>query len=441
MIKQNILEHLRTLKQEHLAAGLEALPLSEQEIFFKQLCKYPFSLLEEQRKAIFSSPSAKEITPLSNFSYAGNQEDEKRGWRLLEEGKGACLILAGGQGTRLNYPTSKGFFPLSLVKRKSLFQLFFEKTLFASKKAGRPLSLAIMTSLPNHQEIVAFIEDHHYFGLPKDQVDFCMQKSVPFLNDEGQWILESPGKLAEGPDGNGDALALLVQSGVLDKWVSLGVEQVNVILIDNPLADPFDAELFGFHQKSKTDVTIKAVPRSHPEEKVGVLGIKGQKISVIEYSELPKEQAIKRDEKRELAFPLANISLYCFHVEFILHVAENACSLPWHAVRKKTPWGQEIWKCEKFIFDVLDQAVKTNVLVYPRERCFAPLKNLTGEASVEEVQRALFQLDCRIYSEVSGLQAKKERFELSQAFHYPTSLLLNKWKGKALPFETDYISE
>jgi UDP-N-acetylglucosamine/UDP-N-acetylgalactosamine diphosphorylase len=99
------------------------------------------------------------------------------------------------------------------------------------------------------------------------------------------------------------------------------------------------------------------------------------------------------------------------------------------------------WKFEEFIFDALPFATTAQALLFPRESCFAPLKNLTGEDSIQTVQEALLALDRVIFEQVSGNRPPLHAlFELAPQFYYPTAALLEKWKGKPFPNE-GYIHE
>ena len=137
------------------------------------------------------------------------------------------------------------------------------------------------------------------------------------------------------------------------------IEQINFILIDNPLADPFDAELAGYHHRTKADATLKCVFRKDPEEKVGVIGKMGNKIAVIEYSELSVEEAKK--------YPVANISLFCFSMDFIQNCA--SLELPYHAAFKNN-----VWKIETFIFDNLMHGLKSQLAPLSKRGVFCPLE-------------------------------------------------------------------
>ncbi len=324
------------------------------------------------KKGHFSIPE-----PFREF---GRPTDAARlkGEELLSQGKIACLILAGGQGTRLGTSLPKALF--EVVHKKTLLQLLCEKTAAASAAYNTALQMAIMTSTSNHQVIEDYLEKNGYFGLKKSQVHLFMQDNAPFLNDEGDWFLDSSGSFAQGPDGNGHSLRKLVEAGICKKWKEQGIESLIVLPIENPLADPFDAALCGDHALKNREATLKAIERSDPHEKVGVLVSSKGKLAVQEYSELPDH----------FEAPLAHIGLFCFSLSFVEKVAQ--IELPWHLARKS--YGdQKIWKFERFLFDVLVHTQKSGVLVYPREEVYAPLKNLEN---LEKVQQALAAFDRRL---------------------------------------------
>ena len=111
---------------------------------------------------------------------------------------------------------------------------------------------------------------------------FFEQSVLPFCDEQGNWILERAGNMLEGPDGNGNALHVLYRSGLWQKWRAEGVEYVTVIPVDNPLADPFDAELIGYHFQTQAEVILKTIPRTSVDEKVGVIALNGDKINVVD---------------------------------------------------------------------------------------------------------------------------------------------------------------
>jgi UDP-N-acetylglucosamine/UDP-N-acetylgalactosamine diphosphorylase len=363
----------------------------------------------------------------------------------LENGKlnAGCLILAGGEGSRLGMRGPKGTAAVTLHRKKSLFQLLFERTKAASEKAGEPLPLSLMTSPLNHEATLLFLEEHAFFGLPREQLFIFQQNLLPYLDENGNWILLPSKKFAMAPDGNGGALKGFYTAGIWEKWRALGITDVAIVPIENALADPFDEKLISAHRNAGAQMTLKCIERTDPEEKVGVLVSEGGKLRVVEYFELPLELRASRKQNGALLYPLANTGLLCARMDFIQKVGQEAAlSLPWHLQRKQffneTFW-QDVWKFETFLFDLLPYAKKIHVSLYPREEVFAPLKNAQGDASLETVHEALLNADRRQYARVTGVPPPAERlFELDPAFYYPTASLLQKWRGRALPSH-DYI--
>lgn len=441
------LEKLSAIGQQHLLAHWKKLSFSKQHSLLQQidLLKLDtFKTLQDmilQKKGPLESIDIEAIAPFTDFSFSGNHSDAEEGKKLMAANQCGTLIMAGGQGTRLRFDGPKGMFPVSKIKNKSLFQLFAEKTAAASKQAGCLLPIAIMTSPLNHKMTLNFFEEHHHFGLDLQQISFFSQSMLPFLDENGNLFLEEIDKIAEGPDGNGSSLMHFVESGLWDRWNAQGVRYVNFVLIDNPLADPFDAELIGYHHHSQCDVTVKCCLRIDPAENVGILVKKNNALHVVEYTEMPKSEQTATLATGELKHACANLSLFCFSMDHIKLLAENNKKMPLHLAHKGVKTiGKELmaWKFEQFIFDVLPMSNKVEALIYPREFCFSPLKNEEGPNSVAAVQEALQNLDRITIEKITGIKPSKRVFELAQEFYYPTPELFAHWKDKNLPPQ-DYI--
>lgn len=425
------------------------LTAQEQQALIQQIQHIDFSLLEKQHSLIKNPPPLQStIEPFTDFSFIGQHDDLSKGKQLLHEGKMGCLVLAGGQGTRLRFDGPKGRFPVSLIKHKSLFQLLAEKTLAASKQASIPLSLAIMTSPENDEITKRFFADHHYWGLNPEQVSFFCQGTLPLLDGQGQLFLESRYHIAEGPNGNGQCLHDFYKSGIWKKWSEQGIQYLNVILIDNPLADPFDAELLGFHARQDAEITIKCTEKLKPQEKVGVIVKENGRVGVIEYSELSELSKTATRADGRLHYCCANLSLFCFSMNFIKSTVTKSASLPLHKAWKAAKFVNEAgithlsatpiaWKFETFIFDWLGYADRIFALLYPREQCFAPLKNYTGEDSLETVQQAIQKRERQLLQDMTELESPTLPFELAAEFYYPTPELKAKWHKK-VP-KTSYV--
>lgn len=441
------LDKLKLIKQEHLLCYWEVLSPFQKKELLGQIESLNLSAYQRQKSLLEEGFVHASHTYESWHDYAisGNSRHREEGKKLLKSGQVGCLIIAGGQGSRLRFDGPKGLYPVSLIKQKSLFQLFAEKILAAGKQVGKDLPFAIMTSEQHFEVVKQFFAAHGFFGLKPEQVSFFAQSNLPFLDLKGQLFLEEPGKIAQGPDGNGSVFKSFVDAGIGAKWRALGVRFVNTILVDNVLADPFDAELIGFQEEHGIEVAVKSVFRDSEQEKVGLFVKNRGELQVVEYSEMSAEERTARDSNGALKHTCANLSLFCFAMDFIERVANHNHELPLHpslkAVKYLSKEGltelQEkpgAWKFEKFIFDALSYARGVCLLVYQREDCFAPLKNLAGEDSLATVQAALLHRDRKIFRNITGVEVPAGvSFELSQDFHYPTPELLVKWGHATFP--------
>ncbi|HEY2810029.1 MAG TPA: UTP--glucose-1-phosphate uridylyltransferase [Rhabdochlamydiaceae bacterium] len=439
MLKE-IHAYLEQLGQPHLALGLDSLTPLHCRAFLDTLKTYGPKILKKQQ-ALLHNKQERDLSacrPLLSALASGCASDKLLGETALREGKAGCVILAGGQASRLNGAVPKGMLPISPFKGKSLFQFLCERVVCAGKKAQRPLPVTIMTSSANHAQTQAFFAENALFGLDPAQLSFFTQEMLPFIDHKGNWLVESPGVLAIGPDGNGNALKSFYAQGLWNKWRQEGVEWINVIFIDNPLADPFDSEFIGFTIRNAVDIGMKVVKRLSSEEKMGVVVQENERLKVIEYLEFSPE--------RSQDYLFASPGLFCFRMGFIGDLyADNACELPWHLASKmaslssKPSERMEVLKCETFQFDLLEFAKSSAALLYPRECTYAPIKNANGDKSPATAREALVHFNKQIYTELSGLPAPDFDFELDPAFYYPTETLKRSMRGRTLK-QCDYIT-
>ncbi|MBA3957298.1 MAG: UTP--glucose-1-phosphate uridylyltransferase [Parachlamydiaceae bacterium] len=428
-LKQELLAKLSLIGQEHLLRFWDDLNADQQEQLQQQVLQLNSETLLQQQallKANHKVPQT-DLQPFLDYSKKGNKDDYELGRKLIAEGKVGCLLIAGGQGTRLRFKGPKGMFPITPVTLKSLFQFFVEKVKAASDIFGQPLQLAIMTSPLNDDETRRFFASHHFFGLHKDQVSFFTQSTLPLLDKEGNLFLEEKDKIAVGPDGNGYSLKCFYESSIWSKWHQKGITCVNYVLIDNPLADPFDVELVGSHMRRSVDVTLKCTERRDAQEKVGVVVKENNAVRVVEYSEMPDTERNALTDNGSLKHLCANLSLFCFNMSFIKSLTTQ--KMPLHLAFKAVPYVDSLgnlqhptapmaWKFETFIFDVLKSANSIHAILYPREECFAPLKNASGPNSIEQVQQSLQQQAKLLFKSKTGSQAPNGPFELPPHLFY-----------------------
>lgn len=444
---------LQPLGQEHLLRYWRELQPTQQKHLLKQIEGINADIFSAQRRLVAQKGQparVEDVTPLDHWDQSGNLSDVAAGRSQIAKGKVGCLVVAGGQGTRLGFAGPKGLFPVTVVRHKTLYRLLAEKVRAASIQNDCWLPFVVMTSPENGDLTKQYFEDNRNFGLKSAQIHFFVQGTLPFVGDAGELFLKDKADLAVGPDGNGCALHHFYHSGLWHEWRAAGVEVVSFIQVDNPLADPFDAELIGYHMRHGKDVTIKGTMRRDADEKVGVVVKNNDRIAVVEYTEMPKSEKIALGVDGELKYPVANMSNYCFSMSFIEKLcAAPLIDFPLHLAHKPVKVigndgrAHEIkaWKCERFIFDVLAYADDVAVIVYPRYVSYAPLKNASGPDSLQSVQNALLEYDRFVFQDVSGTAVLMEKpFELSPQFYYPTAELLERWKGAKLP-EDSYVKE
>lgn len=369
------------------------------------------------------------IEPVTECVREISPAQEEQGLALLREGKIAALILAGGQGTRLGVEGPKGCVAATPLKKKTLFQLIAEKVKGAARLAGRPLEIAIMTSPLNHAATIAFFKENQFFGLQEEHVTFFEQEMLPLLTEEGALFLSNIGELAEGPNGNGYALHRLFQTKVAEKWREKGIEYVNVIPVDNPLADPFDYKMIALQESQGWDILFKAVEKRDAKERVGVIGERGGVPAVVEYSELPQEEAEKVQESGELLWLASNTGLFSAKLSYIEKIGREKAPMPWHLAEKR---GKKVIfqegefkqtlaphiKFEAFIFDAFRFTHRFGVLLADRRDIFSPIKGPTGADSLESALLDLAKCDRRLYEELTGEMPPSGMIELDPSLYY-----------------------
>jgi len=320
------------------------------------------------------------------------------------------LLMAGGQGTRLGSSAPKGCYDIGLPSHKSLFQYQAERIArlqtVAEKECGKPAGSVIipwyvMTSGPTRRETEEFFVKNRYFGLDSKNVIFFEQGTLPCLTMEGKVILDTPSHVAVAPDGNGGLYAATrtplspsdKSHTVLSDLGKRKVLYVHAYCVDNCLVRVADPVFLGYCITKQADCAAKVVPKASPKESVGVVARRGDKFSVVEYSEISSEQAEKRNAHDQLAFGAANIANHFYTTAYLNSVESFEEELAFHIARKKIPYvdlesGETVkptkpngMKLEMFVFDVFPYTKRFSVLEVARNEEFSPLKNAPGTGS------------------------------------------------------------
>lgn len=377
------------------------------------------------------------------------------GEQLLKEGKVAALLVAGGQGSRLGFDHPKGMFPVGPVSGNTLFQIHLEKIVARTRRYGKAIPLYLMTSPATHDETIEFLDKHNRFGMAQEDLHIFCQGTMPAIDlQTKQLLLAEPDQLALSPDGHGGMLAALVKSGCLEDMNRRGIEQIYYFQVDNPLADVCEPEFLGLHHLAESEMSTQVVAKKLPEEKLGILAELDGQLQLVEYSELPSEQAAETIEDGTLKHWAGNIAVHGVKKSFLQRMSSQAGSLPWHKAIKKVPYvnpaGEVISsetpnaiKFERFIFDLLPQAQNPMVVEVDPALRFAPVKNADGAPSdtPQAAKDALCAIH-RLWLNQCGVACADDRkIEISPLTALDAGQLKEKLEAKPELANADYIHD
>lgn len=419
--QQHVFDHWDALSIEQkatLLAQLESIEIEEVAKYVRAamiekggLQKNGFYDLSVETKRNKIKPFSGKIT---NNSGKSLKKQYDLGMKVIGLNRVACVLLAGGQGTRLGFDGPKGVYDIGLPSKKSLFCLISERILKLTEIASldgerASIPLYIMTSPMNHQATISYFEANKFFGLPSEDVIFFSQGMLPCVNSDGLIIMESPYHCAMAPDGNGGIYLAMQKCGVLKHMKQRKVSHVHAFSVDNALVKPADPTFIGYCISEQADCGNKVIWKQDPHEKVGVIAERDGKPCVIEYSELGEEMAeqTKGVGRKKLLYGAANICNHYYSIHFLentvfsnqgklYHVADKKIPF-WDALKKTTvtPTENNGMKLESFIFDVFPLSKKMAVLEVERDDEFAPVKNAPGAKSDSP------EIACKMVSKVA----------------------------------------
>ena len=445
-VPADLLQHLRDYGQEHVLAFWPRLDDARRRRFADELRRLDLAELARlyaRRDVKAVVPAAERIAPLPRPDQDPAQAAEHRraGEAALRAGQVAFLLVAGGQGTRLDFDRAKGIYPVGPVSDHSLFQILAEKVLALRRKFGQPLPFLVMTSPATDAETRAYFAQIGHFGLPADDVWFFCQGTMPALDlATGELLLEAEDRLFLSPNGHGGCLTALADSGLLARLEERGVRTVYFFQVDNPLVNLADYVFIGRHLSHDAEVSSKVVPKASPTEKVGNLVLVDGKCTILEYSDLDGSPLLHAvDEQGRPRLWAGNPAIHLFDVAFLRRVTGKAGALPWHLARKTVPYldergqvvkpaGPNALKFERFVFDVLPEAKRWTVVATTREAEFAPLKNKTGPDSPETVRQAITD-QAADWLRRAGIDAARHPVEISPLFALDAEEVATKAAG------------
>lgn len=471
---QELKENYEKAEQAQVFAFYDSLSVAEKAALYEQLSSFDPEYIntitskalnppkpekkEESEDGEEAKDKEAELQPLPDSATASildsKPEDIEKwysqGLDLIAENKVGVVLMAGGQGTRLGSSDPKGCFNIGLPSEKSLFQIQAERIRklqrLAHKKAadGKEVIIPwyVMTSGPTRGPTEKYFEENNYFGLQKENVTIFEQGVLPCVSNDGKILLETKGKVAVAPDGNGGIYQALVTSSVMEDMRKRGIQHIHAYCVDNCLVKVADPVFIGFAASKDVDIATKVVRKRNASESVGLILLKNGKPDVVEYSEMDKETSEAKDPNQPdvLKFRAANIVNHYYSFRFLESIPDWAHKLPHHVARKKIPYvdtekGETVKpekpngiKLEQFVFDVfpLLELNKFACMEVKREDEFSPLKNArgAGEDDADTSKRDIMEQGKR-WAQAAGAvvisQGTEDGIEVSPLISYVSS--------------------
>lgn len=387
--------------QERVVERLQVLSGLQQEKLAAQISQIDWSVVESiaNKKSEAGEKRVEPLAAVEQKDIAVNKDKyRKTGLEAIREGKVAAVLLAGGQGTRLGLDKPKGTLNVGVSKDLYLFEQLIKNIMDVVNQAGAWVPLYIMTSEKNHEETKEFFEEHGYFGYDKGFVRFFVQNMVPSVDYNGKLYMESEDSLSMSPNGNGGWFLSMLSAGLDQDLRERKIEWINVFAVDNILQRIADPAFVGATILSGCECGSKVVRKAAPDEKVGVMCRVNGHPSIIEYYEMSEELASMRGEDGELVYGFGVILNYLFRLDKLFKIADR--NLPLHIVEKKIPYINEKnerikpetpngYKFETLVLDMVEMMDDCLPYEVVREHEFAPIKNKTGQDSLESARELL----------------------------------------------------
>ncbi|KAM3726328.1 putative UDP-N-acetylglucosamine pyrophosphorylase [Dirofilaria immitis] len=387
---------------DYLLHFWDELTPEEREQLINQFTSYNISELDKAFKESGRPVKMEGLRPIDkdHYSVAVDIDENimneywRTGLEAISKRQVAAVVLAGGQATRLDSAEPKGTLSLGFTDCDVTDSLFALQAARISRlqdlaRAAFPNSdpkiwWIVMTSSTTLDGTVKHLHDvFPVAGLDAEQVIVLSQRSVPCYDINGGLFLSSKSSFKVSPNGNGGLYECL--EAYRTSSMNNHTKYFHVYGVDNVLCRVADPHFIGYCIKKNVDCAAKVVEKIDPFERVGVICQASDGVQGVEYSDLPPELALTRDDSGRLKFHSGNIASHFFTCDFV-HRAANF-KLPFHRAFKKIPFidrmtgisvkpeAENGYKLEYFIFDAFKYAKNFHVWEVRRAEEFSPLKN------------------------------------------------------------------
>lgn len=339
----------------------------------------------------------------ADLTAAGNRE--------LEAGLWGVVIFAGGAATRFwagasSHPQAaavlkrfggsapKGLFPVGPRTGRSFLDLFAGEMRGSAERTGRQAPLVLMAGRTTRGPLQDWVDESLPEGMDRDLVHVMVQMEHPRLDMDGNLLVRPDGSLVFTGDGHGGVYRAMLENdgdSVASRLAGLGVRRLVLHNVDNVAARALEPSRLGFHALGGYSMTMSAVPRTDPFEKVGIIARDSGtgRVDVVEYSVCPPEVATAVDDSGRLLFMPAHINTNLVDLDAI------RADLP----RTLYP-GKKVEVGDIFVeacsHEMLNQSLagllessRVGVAMLDRSEFFQPTKSLDGADSLESTRRWL----------------------------------------------------
>lgn len=381
------------------------------ERFFQDLARVDFDWLVRLRADVLGAADSRAVSELEPFPFAelsgaGTADLAARGQTDLADGRWGVVIFAGGAATRFwagaaGHPQAaavlaryggnapKGLFPVAPRSGRSFLDLFADQMLESALRHGRMAPLVLMAGRSTADALWEWVQTSLPDGFDREFVKVMIQADHPRLDMEGHLIVRPEGSLIFTGDGHGGVFKALLNDGAgpggTAGWLRrLGVRSVVLHNVDNVAARALDPARLGFHAQGGFRMTMSAVPRVDPLEKVGIIAMSRElnRVEVVEYSVCPVRTATAVGPDGRLLFVPAHINTNLVDLDAI-----RPDLPPTLYSGKDVDLGGTLVKAcshemlNQSLAGLLDPS-EVGVLVLDREQYFQPTKSLDGVDSL-----------------------------------------------------------
>ena len=424
MDEQTMLSLLKELDQQEILSRYEKASKEEKDEFIKH-----FNYINEtcpggvkdyiKRAKVLLENSKNNVNPFGdytpsiptgfNINVGDSQflELDKIGMEQIKDT--VFVMVAGGLGERLGYPSIKIGIQTDLITLRPFIQVYIDIIKAYEDRVHKAKSdldknwfipLCIMTSGDTHDKTVQLLEENNNFGLKPKQIVLVKQEKCPAILDNECHLSLKKDKLEieTKPHGHGDIHLLLYQKGLVNNWVSDGKKYMVLFQDTNALIFNSIPSAIGTSVKLGLAINTICIPRK-PGEAVGAICklTKSDGTSItnnVEYNQLEALLKEKYNPQGDVPnkdgisdFP-GNTNVLIFQLDIYLKALDKTKGLipefvnPKYADEAKTKFKSPT-RLECLMQDLpklLTDGEKVGFTSYPRWFCFSTCKNNLKDA-------------------------------------------------------------